>query len=495
MAEQRESWDRRSSFVLAAIGSAIGLGNVWRFPYIAQKGGGGAFLIPYFIALLTAGIPLLILEMGLGQYMKSAAPFAFGKIRKKLEWFGWWAVGLAAGIVIYYSTILAWSWNYLYHSFGLSWGNDAENFFVKDILHQSAGPGEFGGFRIPLVIGMFLTWTLIYWILRKGVSRVGKVVLFTVPIPWICLVILFIRGITLPNAMEGLAYYLTPDFSKIFDPQIWLLAYGQIFFSLSLGSGVMIAYGSYLTKKPEITNNAIITALANCGTSFFAGFAVFSTLGYLAYMTNVPVSEVTVKGGGLAYIAYPTAISKLPAMNSFFAVIFFTMLVTLGIDSAFSLQEAFTSGILDKWRISKDKVNLVFCIIGFLSCLIYTTHAGSHWVDITDHYIADFGLVTTGLVQCLIIGYIFGPLKLRKYLNSISEVRLGRLWDWMIKYFTPVVLIIILVINIYKEIKQPFQGFPWWSLIVGGWGVLIGFGILGYFLYRKQGSEPIEEVN
>ncbi|MFC1850439.1 sodium-dependent transporter [candidate division CSSED10-310 bacterium] len=487
--ETRDFWERRSSFVLAAIGSAIGLGNVWRFPYIAQKGGGGAFLIPYFVALLTAGIPLLILEMGLGQYMQNAAPTAFAKIRKKLEWFGWFAVCLSAGIVIYYSTILAWSWNYLYHSLNLSWSGDTERFFVEEVLHRSSGPGELGGMQWPLVIGMALTWVLIYWILRKGVSRVGKVVLVTVPVPWICLVILFIRGITLPNAIEGLAFYLTPDFSKIFDPEIWLLAYGQIFFSLSLGSGVMIAYGSYLTKKPEITNNAFITALANCGTSFFAGFAVFSTLGYLAFMTGVPVEQVSASGSGLAYMTYPTAISKLPAMNSFFAIVFFIMLVTLGIDSAFALQEAFTSGIIDKWRLSKSKVNLIFCVVAFLICLLFTTQAGYFWQDIADHYIADFGLVVTGLFQCIIIGYVLGTRDFRRYLNSISEIRLGIWWDVMIKYFTPVVLVIILTINIYKEIKQPYGNFPRWSLLVGGWGVLLVCILLGFYLYAKKGVE------
>jgi len=494
MGVKRDTWDRRSSFILAAIGSAIGLGNVWRFPYICQKGGGGAFLIPYFVALLTAGIPLLILEMGLGQMMVGAAPRAFGKIRKQLEWFGWFAAGLSAGIVIYYSTILAWSWNYLYHSLNLSWGNNAEGFFVNEILHKSTGPEVLGGIRFPLVIGMILTWGIIYWILRKGVSRVGKVVMITVPIPWICLLILFIRGITLPNAIDGLAYYLTPDFSKIFDPEIWLLAYGQIFFSLSLGSGVMIAYGSYLQKKPEITNSAIITALANCGTSFFAGFAVFSTLGYLAYFTNVNVEQVTVSGSGLAYMAYPTAISMLPAMNSFFAFIFFLMLVTLGIDSAFALQEAFTAGILDKWHLSKSKVNFWFCVVGFFLSLLFTTHAGSYWLDITDHYIADFALVFTGLAQCIIIGYLLGTKKLRMYLNEISEIRLGIWWDIMIKYFTPIILLIILAINIYKEIKSPFGGFPWWTLIAGGWGLLLALVVFGYILYRKKSSMTEEEV-
>ena len=145
----------------------MGLGNVWRFPYVAYDSGGGAFLIPYFTALFTAGIPMLILEMGLGQRMQKGAPLAFGQIRKPLQWFGWWAAGLSAGIVIYYSTILAWSWVYLWHSFDLGWGSDPEVFFNQVVLNKSAGPGEIGWPVISLVIGMALTWSVIYLILRK----------------------------------------------------------------------------------------------------------------------------------------------------------------------------------------------------------------------------------------------------------------------------------------------------------------------------------------
>ena len=156
---------------------------------------------------------------------------------------------MSAGIVIYYSTILAWSWVYLWHSFTQAWGDQPETFFVQSVLHRSSGPGEIGPPVLSLVIGMALTWFTIYLILRKGVRNVSKVVMVTVPLPLILLVILLVRGLTLPGAMDGIRYYLTPDFSKLTDIRIWLRAYGQIFFSLSLASGVMIGYGSYLSKK------------------------------------------------------------------------------------------------------------------------------------------------------------------------------------------------------------------------------------------------------
>jgi len=488
----RDQWHSRTSFIMAAIGSAVGLGNVWRFPYVAYSSGGGAFLIPYFVALFTAGIPMLILEMGIGQRMQKGAPLAFGAVRKPLQWFGWWAAGLSAGIVIYYSTILAWSWVYLWHSTTLAWSDQPEIFFFQNVLNRSSGPDEIGWPVLSLVIGMVLTWLTIYLILRKGVRSVSKVVMVTVPLPMLLLVVLLIRGLTLPGAMDGIRFYLTPDFSKLTDFNIWLRAYGQIFFSLSLASGVMIGYGSYLGKKAEITNSAFITGLANCGTSFFAGFVVFSMLGYLAKVQGLPVSEVTTSGTGLAFIAFPTAISQLPALNGLFGMIFFIALLTLGIDSAFALQEAFTTGFHDKWRISTQKMAGIFVLIAFSVSLIFITRGGFFWFDIVDKWICDFGLVISGLIQCIIIGFFYPVQEFREYLNSQSEIRLGRWWIWALRYITPGVLLVILVGNLVQEITEGYAGYPRWATLIGGWGTLLFWGFLGYLLWKRpQKSDHI----
>jgi NSS family neurotransmitter:Na+ symporter len=488
LSDSREHWHSRTSFILAAIGSAVGLGNVWRFPYVAYQSGGGAFLIPYFVALFTAGIPMLILEIGLGQRLQRAAPGAFGTIRKGLQWCGWWAAGLSAVIVIYYSTILSWSWVYLFHSLKISWGHQAETFFIQDVLQRSGGPGEFGCPIWPIVIGMILTWGIIYLILRKGVRNVSKVVLVTVPLPTLLLGILLIRGLTLPGAMDGIRYYLTPDFSKLADPAIWLRAYGQIFFSLSLASGVMIGYGSYLSRKSEINNSALIIGLANCGTSFFAGFTVFSMLGYLAKIQGLPVPEVTASGTGLAFVAYPTAITLLPALNSLFGVIFFITLLTLGIDSAFALQEAFTTGLHDKWKIKTEKLARGFILMVFPLSLIFTTKSGFYWFDIIDKWVCDFGLVLAGMVQCMAVGYLTDVQNFRVYLNNLSEIQLGRWWVIALRYVTPAVLFVILVMNLRAEFIQTYGGYPRWATWIGGWGVLILVAVVGWILTRLSES-------
>jgi len=484
MTKTRDQWHSRTSFIMAAIGSAVGLGNVWRFPYVAYSSGGGAFLIPYFVALFTAGIPMLILEMGIGQRMQKGAPLAFGAIRKPLQWFGWWAAGLSAGIVIYYSTILAWSWVYLWHSLTLSWGDQPETFFIQSVLQRSSDPGELGWPVLSLVIGMAITWLAIYIILRKGVRNVSKVVMVTVPLPMLLLVILLIRGLTLPGAMDGVRFYLTPDFSKLTDIRIWLRAYGQIFFSLSLASGVMIGYGSYLGKKAEITNSAFITGLANCGTSFFAGFVVFSMLGYLAKVQGLPVPDVTDSGTGLAFVAFPTAISQLPALNSLFGLIFFIALLTLGIDSAFALQEAFTTGFYDKWHIPPQKLAGIFVLFAFPVSLLFVTRGGFFWFDIVDKWICDFGLVISGFIQCIAVGFLYPIQEFRDYLNAQSEIRIGKWWIWALRYITPGILLVILVGNISQEITKGYAGYSRWATLIGGWGTLLFWVFLGYLLWK-----------
>jgi len=506
MATKRVLWDSRLAFILASIGSAIGLGNIWRFPYICFTNGGGAFLIPYLVALLTAGIPLMILEFSLGHKMRASAPLSFFKVHKNTEWLGWFALLVAFGIVSYYTVIMGWSFNYLFYSFKLSWGANTENFFLHKFLNLSSNPLELGSFRPFVILGLILTWIAIIASVWKGPKTVGKVVYFTVTIPWIILIIFVIRGLTLPGALEGLKYYLTPQFSALLNPKVWLAAYSQIFFTLSVGFGVMIAYASFHPEGADITNNAIIVSLANCGTSFFGGFAVFSTLGYYSHISGLAVPEVVKSGISLAFITYPTIISKLPFACSLFGVLFFLMLLTLGIDSAFSLVEAGAAGLMDKWKIKRIKVNIGFGIIAILAGLIYTTQGGLYWIDIVDYFMSNFGLVIVGLLEAIFLGYLLykptqglslkklfsGELfhlgKLKEHANRVSEIRLGSWWDICVKIITPVVLILLLVLTIIERIRSPYEGYPRIAEFLGGWLVIGVFVIISILLSKAKGK-------
>lgn len=487
--KERERWGSRSSFLFATIGAAIGIGNVWRFPYITYQNGGGAFLIPYIIALVTAGIPLMLLEFAIGQKTQGAPPVALKQIWKKAEWIGWFAVALVFVLATYYATIMSWCVNYFYQSFTLGWGSTGEqiqNFFNISLLNKSGSPGILGMVRWPVLVGLAVIWMLIYLSLFKGVKTLGKIVYFTVGIPWFILIIMVIRGLTLPGAIQGINYYLTPNFRVLLEPKVWLAAYGQIFFSLGVAMGTLIVYASYLPKDSDISVNAFITSLADTGTSFFAGFAVFSTLGYLAQSTGVSVPQVTTSGLGLAFVTYPTVINLLPVASRLFGALFFMLLLTLAIDSAFSQVEPVVGSIVDKWGFKKEWVLPLVCIFGFLVGIPYTTRGGFYWVDIIDHFVANYGLTLVGLLECIVIGYVFGASRVREYINSISNVNIGLWWDIFIKIVTPVVLGVSFIMEFIKLIQFGYGGYPVWTAFIGI-GLIILLVILLFIFVKKRG--------
>ncbi|MFW6306965.1 MAG: sodium-dependent transporter, partial [Bacillota bacterium] len=471
---KRERWGNRAAFILAAIGSAAGLGNAIRFPYVAYANGGGAFLVPYFIALITAGIPLLILEFSVGQKNQAGAPTAMEKVKKGFQPFGWWPVISAFVIVAYYAGIMGWIWDYLVASFNVAWGNDSWTYFTTNILQISDSPGNLAGFSVPVLLGIAATWISIYFILRKGTNSVGKVVLFTVSAPVVLLVILMLRAVTLPGAATGLNFYLKPDFSALLNLRVWIEAYAQVFFTLSLGMGIMYAYASYMPEDSDITNNALITVFANSGVSFLSGIAIFGTLGYMAHEQGVAVADVATGGLGLSFSVFPNAINMLPGgtlMAGIFGFIFFLTLLTLGIDSAFSLVESTVAGIADKWGTDKQKTTLWVIVALAVVSLIYATKAGLYWVDIVDHYINNYGLIIGGILEAIALGWFYNTESIRGYFNPISEYKIGKWWTYMIKIL-PVILIILLVNYLYGDITNLYGGYDLKYQFIGGWSLL-----------------------
>jgi NSS family neurotransmitter:Na+ symporter len=474
---------------MAAVGSAGGLGNVWRFPYVCYDNGGGAFLIPFFVAIFTAGIPLLILEFSIGHWARGTPPQAFRKKGKKWEWAGWITVLMPFIIATYYVVVMAWCFSYMVYSLDLRWGSQAGGFFTN-FLGDTGSPLIIGGVSIPILLGLLAVWICIFLILYKGVKRIGKIVALTVPIPTILLIILTIRGLTLPGAMEGISYYLTPDFSRLGDVNVWLAAYAQVFFSFSLAQGIMITYASFLKKKSDITNNAFIVALADAGTAFLAGFAVFSVVGYLTVSQGIGIGELAMAGPGLTFITYPTAISLLPFAAAIFGMFFFIALLTFGIDSAFSMIEPISASANEKWRISKASATGIMCILGFFFSLIFITGAGIHLLEIVDHFITNFGLVTIGLLECIIFGWMFRLSNLREHANKTSDIMLGRWWDILIKFVIPAILIILLIMAIINNVtNNPYPSYPGWLVVLFGMGPLLIIIGLSFILMKIKGKE------
>ncbi|WP_132252446.1 sodium-dependent transporter [Natranaerovirga pectinivora] len=497
----RERWSSRSIFILAAIGSAVGLGNTWRFPGQAYQNGGGAFLIPYFIALVTAGIPLLIMEIAIGKKFQAGAPTAFRKLGKKkgFEWLGWWPLATSFAIVAYYCIVMSWTFNYLWHSLTLAWTKSSSaDFFYGDVLRLSDSPGNLGGLNMPLVIGLVLTWIFIWFSIRNGVKSMGKIVKWTVPLPIILLIILVIRALTLPGAIDGINYYLTPQWDRLKDINVWAAAYGQIFFSLSVLFGIMVAYASFLPKDSDVPTNSMIIAFADCLLSFVAGFAVFGTLGFLQQTSGTAIADMSITGPGLAFVTYPEAIAQLPGglwIQVVFAFLFFLMLLTLGIDSAFSIVEGIVTGLVDKFGWDKKKTVAGMCFVGFAAGLIFATNAGLYWLDIVDNWVNNFNLILIGVFECVVVGWIYSAKKLRNEFNEDSNMKFGPWWDFMIKYVTPLSLLGLNILFLIDSFKANYEGYATKHLLIGGWGIVLATIVFGFVFTTLKGKDLEEEVN
>ena len=286
-------WGSNLSFILAMIGSAVGLGNIWRYPYVLYSNGGGAFYIPYLVAILIMGIPFLILEYGVGYNFKSSFAKAITKINSKYEYLGWFLPVAVFMIMIYYSAILGWDGIYIILSFFKGWGADPNTFFATTLLQSSETISGITIF-IPLIaIAMLLGWVLIWFISHKDLEKgLGKVSKLLVPLLFIIMIFIVAFSLTLPGASIGLAELFNPDWSLLGNFNIWMAAFGQIIFSLSLGMSIAFTYASYTKNDADLITNTISIAVANCAFENFAALGVFSILGYMSLQSATPVAEL-----------------------------------------------------------------------------------------------------------------------------------------------------------------------------------------------------------
>ncbi|MFC4076112.1 sodium-dependent transporter [Salinithrix halophila] len=491
MNQAKEQWASRAGFIFAAVGSAIGLGNIWRYPYVAYENGGGAFLIPYFFALLTAGIPILLLEYSLGHRFKGSAPLTYRRLSKKFEWLGWWQALLAFAISTYYMIILGWALSYTYFSFGTQWGKDTEKFFLNNYLGITDSFWNIGGIQWKVLIPVFLLWAFIYFVMRqqahKGIERLTKILM---PILIVMMIIITIRGVSLSGASAGLNVLLTPDFGALSDFKVWIAAYSQIFFSLSIGYATMLTYSSYLSKDTDLSNSGLIAALGNSGFEFMAALGVFGALGYLATQQGIGVDEVATGGVGLAFIVFPKIINQFPGLNDLFGVLFFGSLVFAGLTSIVSLLEPGVAAIRDKFNISRNAaVNTIVGGSAFVS-ILYATKGGLNYLDVIDHFLNNYGLLIGGFFMTVATAWFAKEANnMRAHINNVSDVHIGSWWIICVKYLTPALLLVMAGLNIIDEFKAPYGGFPYSGLISMGWGALFATLIGGFLLQAARWKE------
>jgi len=480
---EREQWGSRLGFILATIGSAIGLGNIWRFPYIAYENGGGAFFIPYLFAMITVGIPFMIMEFGMGHKYKGSAPHVFARLNSNFAWLGWFQVLIAVIISIYYVAIIAWTISYLGMSFTQAWGTDPNTFFFTQYLKRAAhhSPLPLGSLQIHIMIPMVIAWLVsfsaIFTGIKGGIERMNKVMM---PLLFILVIALIAKVITMPGALNGINYLFTPDFSKITDPKVWSAAYGQMFFTLGVGFSIMIAYTSYLPKKSDITNNAFITVLINCGFSILAGIMIFAILGNMAYEQSKPIAQVVTSGIGLAFVTIPSAINSLPAPY-IIGPLFFFSLVIAGLSSHLSVVEAITSSIIDKFKISRKKAAIMVCGLGLVASLAFATNGGLALLDIVDYFINNIALLLSCIIELVIMTWIIKINDIHEHVNNISEFKIGSWFEICLRFISPLLLILIIGSNIYGTLTNGYAGYSQSDIIIFGWGItalILGIAVL-----------------
>lgn len=488
----REQWGTRAGFIMAAIGSAVGLGNIWRFPYVAYDNGGGAFFLAYLFAMLTAGIPLLLMEFSIGQKYRGSAPLSFARINKKAEWIGWWQVAISFVVATYYSVIIAWALSYMVFSFNQSWGSDTNGFFFGSYL-EATDAGVLGGLNTNVLIPLIVVWAGVFVIMlagvKKGIEWANRIF---IPLLVVMFLAIVIRAITLDGALEGLDVFFRPDWQALATPGVWVAAYGHIFFSLSIGFAIMITYSSYLPKKEDLNNSAFITAFSNGSFELLAGIGIFATLGFMAGNLGVPVSEVVSSGIGLAFVAIPEIINTMPGFNGLFGFLFFGSLVLAGITSLISITETYIAGVQEKFQVSRTKSVLVGGGLSAIISLLYATRGGINILDAVDNFINQFGIAFAGLVSVIAVAWVMRKLDvLQVHLNTVSDFKVGLWWKLCLLIVTPIVLGVNLTLAFIDNVRSPYGDMPLSFLGVSGWGVAgaaLLLGILFSFIKWPAGK-------
>jgi len=559
----RGNWDNKADYLLSCIGYAVGLGNIWRFPYLAYDNGGGAFLIPYVIMLVFAGLPVFFMEVALGQF-SSLGPTAVWKFNPFFKGVGYCMVILSMFVGIYYNVIISYTVFYFFSSFssGLPWA-DCGNWWNSDQCSTSyvlqcdsvnltdfdtsvasgfltnetngfdgAGPvytdvvqssveslaallstnssslgcdafeskrvvsptteyfnkyalnlapdmelENMGGLNSHLVLSLIVAWIVVFFSLIRGVKSSGKVVYFTALFPYVVLVILLVRGATLEGAELGIQYYMgnMSNMTKLQEAETWKNAATQIFFSLSAAWGGLIALSSYNKFNNNCFSDAVLVCFVNCGTSIFAGFAIFTVVGHMAFKLKQPVDQVVSQGFGLAFIAYPEAISQLP-YPPVWSILFFLMLFTLGLDSQFTILETVVTALVDQFpgTFHKKRPHLMFgiALVMFLIGLICCTDAGIYWVTLIDHYAAGWGLLIVAVLELFGICYVYGG---NRFIEDI-EMMIGKKgwWFWLYWrvcwfFISPLLLTGVLIWSLATFSRPSYDGYelPDWATAIG----------------------------
>lgn len=543
----RGQWGSKWEFVLSCVGLSVGIGNVWRFPYLAYENGGGAFLLPYFILLVFIGKPMYMMETALGQYSQ-LGPLSLWRMAPVMKGVGAGMCILCLIVSIYYNVIMAYTLFYMFASFASEvpwaqchewWGADqncyvrnrnttvlpkcsefaaknitfeeglnctnrqlqtaSEQYWNKYVLAINDGldeAGDIGGIKWDLALCLLLSWCIVFLCLCKGVKSSGKVVYFTATFPYVILIALLIRGVTLEGAHLGIYYFFVPTWKKLLDVNVWLRAAEQMFFSLGVSWGGLIMFGSYNKFKNKVHIDAMVVSSLDFITSIIAGIVIFSVLGSMANELSIPVEKVATGGQGLAFIAYPEAISRLP-ISQLWAVLFFFMLYTLGLDSEFALLETVLTAIYDEFprlRSKKIPITGLACFICFLAGLPCVSNAGQYILNLMDTFGGGTGVLFIAVFEMIGVMWVYGVRNFSADVEFMLGFQPNYYWKVCWSVVSPVALTLIFILAMANFKTPDYAGIPYppWAIKVGWFLAAISvcqIPIWGFFILIRYATK------
>eukprot|EP00092_Neocalanus_flemingeri_P021191 GFUD01022965.1.p1 GENE.GFUD01022965.1~~GFUD01022965.1.p1 ORF type:complete len:666 (-),score=86.69 GFUD01022965.1:154-2151(-) len=543
---ERGQWSNPCDFFISCLGYAVGLGNIWRFPFLCFKHGGGSFLIPYFLMLFLAGLPVFLLEIAVGQYAGVGPIKIFGHMAPIARGLGFAVVCVGLFLAFFYNVVVSWAIWYLVASFNpnLDWircghwynspncwsvvnqdeceatglvfwnntctdltsvcsplgfssnlddglcVNGTNKIELEQLQDRTSASAEyferfvlgnrghdwynFGQIRWQNVCCLAAAWLLVALCLIKGVKSSGKVVYFTSLFPYAVLIMLACRGFTLPGAIDGISYYLTPDWSRLTTTEVWVDAATQVIFSLGPACGCVITLSSYNRFDRNCHKDAVLVALSNSVTSLFSGLVVFSILGFMAHVSDKEVKDVVSAGPGLAFIVYPEVVSRIP-FSQIWAALFFLMLITLALGSIFGAFETVITALSDQWpalRAFKPQVVLITSFVMLVLGLPFCCNGGIHMFTLFNASAPSWNLLLFALLEVVLVSWVYG---VDKFLDNLSEMDINLpapvkfYWKYSWKYSTPGILAVLLVFSWYDFGHVGYKGedYPFWVQILG----------------------------
>ncbi|CAD6185523.1 unnamed protein product [Caenorhabditis auriculariae] len=529
---EREEWATKTQFYMGIVSYAVGLGNVWRFPYLLQKNGGGAFLIPYVVMMILGGLPLFLIELGIGQRLRTGPVGVWSAIHPYLGGLGISSAIVSYFVAMYYNVIVTWCLYYLFQSLTttLPWSQcPFENgtaipecanqstpayYFNHEALQTTSSIDEFGGLNYRIFLALTFAWIIVYLCVKKGIKSSGNVMYVTAIFPYIVTFIFLFRSLSLVGAWEGVRYMFKPDLTKLYSPVVWLEAATQIFYSMGLGFGGLIAFGSYNPVKNDVKRDSILLSGVNLFTSILTAINVFCVLGSMAYTTiskcierdmhtfskvyplyfptyadvrktftnseyiemieNKFTGQYTMmaahsemcdfkqtlneaaEGAGLAFVVFTEAILQFP-MPPIWSCLFFLMLLSLGLGSMFGTLEGVITSLNDSKLINVKKPVLTFilCLSALIVGIPFASRSGQYWVSLFDNFAGSYALMCVAFFEIIAVSYVYGAQRFSDDIEYMTGSRPGLYWQWTWKFFAPAIMLVLFSASVLQTLSKP----------------------------------------